>query len=185
MSEPIDSITWQPAENLRANHWNPNRIHKKEFTLLERSILSMGWIQPVLINSTGLIIDGFHRWRLSQDSKAVKKRYNGMVPTAVIDVPDDEAMVITIRVNRAKGSNVAYEMHRLVLDLLENHGWTVERLAKEIGASSHEVKTLAMDGLFVAKDIANWKYSNAWYPAEGPYGGIKGTEWAREQGLSV
>lgn len=185
MTDPIDAITWRDAGDLRANHWNPNRVHKPELRLLEHSLVTTGWIQPILINEHDLIIDGFHRWRLSQDSKKVSERWGGKVPTAVLPVDDPTAMAITVRINRAKGSHVAVEMHALVTDLLTTYGWSREQVAKEIGATLHEVDTLAQEGVFAAKGTANWSYSPAWYPAEGPYGGEKGTEWARERGLSA
>lgn len=185
MTDPIDAIAWVDGASLRANHWNPNRVHKPELRLLEHSLLTTGWIQPILANPTGLIIDGFHRWRLSQDSKVVRERWAGRVPVATLDVDDATAMAITVRINRAKGSHVAVEMHRLVHDLLTVHGWDREQVAKEIGATLHEVDALAQEGVFAAKGIKQWAYSQAWYPAEGPYGGEKGTEWARERGLSA
>jgi len=166
MKSPIDNIVWIEAEKLKANGWNPNRVHKPELKLLEHSLLSTGWIQPVLVNKNGMIIDGFHRWRLSQDSKAVIKEFGGKVPTAEIPVEDDEAMAITVRINRAKGTHVAVEMHRLVLQLLTDYGWSREKVAKEIGATLDEVDILAKEGVFAAKNIAKWAYSQAWYPAE-------------------
>lgn len=184
MTDPINNIEWRDVGDLRANHWNPNRVHKPELKLLEHSILTTGWIQPVLVNKYGLIIDGFHRWMLAQNSRKVRERWLGQVPCAVLDVEDDEAMAITVRINRAKGTHVAVEMHHLVHSLIEEHSWTVERISKEIGASKDEVAVLAQDGVFAARGIATWAYSNAWYPAEGPVGGTKGTEWARAQGLS-
>lgn len=166
VTDPIDRIEWRHAEHLRANHWNPNRVFKPEMRLLERSLLAQGWIQPILVNDGGLIIDGFHRWRLSQDSKAVVARWHGKVPCAVLYIPDDEAMAVTVRINRAKGTHVAVEMNRLVTDLLVEYGWPREKVAAEIGASLQEVDLLAQAGVFEAKGIDKWKYSPAWYPVE-------------------
>lgn len=166
MESPIDSIVWRDTSELKANGWNPNRVHKAELKLLELSLLKTGWIQPVLVNKNDMIIDGFHRWRLSQDSKAVKAEFGGKVPVAVLPVEDDEAMAITVRINRAKGTHVAVEMHKLVLQLLMDYGWTREQVAKEIGATLDEVDILAKEGVFAAKNIAKWAYSQAWYPVE-------------------
>lgn len=49
--DPIDTIVWTPAEELHPNDWNPNRVLTAELVLLERSLLSTGWIQPVLAAS--------------------------------------------------------------------------------------------------------------------------------------
>jgi ParB-like chromosome segregation protein Spo0J len=166
MHNPIDEIVWRDAKDLNANYWNPNRVHKQELRLLEHSLLTTGWIQPILINENNLIIDGFHRWRLSCDSKKIAEAFGGKVPTAMLKVDDAMAMAITVRINRAKGTHVAVEMHKLVHALLTQHYWSREQIAKEIGATLQEVDILAQDGVFAAKNIANWAYSQAWYPAE-------------------
>jgi ParB-like chromosome segregation protein Spo0J len=170
-NDPISTIEWRDATELHSNFWNPNRVHKPELRLLEHSLLSTGWIQPVLVNKNGMIIDGFHRWRLSQDSQAVKARYGGKLPVAVLPVENDVAMAITVRINRAKGTHVAVEMHKLALSLVEDYGWSREQIAKEIGAHINEVDLLLQDGVFTNKDIKNWAYSKAWYPGETKFDG--------------
>ena len=45
---PIDHIQWVPSDTLDPNAWNPNRVHKPELRLLERSLLKTGWVQPLL-----------------------------------------------------------------------------------------------------------------------------------------
>lgn len=164
--DPVDHIEWRRASSLRANGWNPNRVYKSEMKLLEFSIMETGWMQPLLINPDGVIIDGFHRWRLAQDSQKVKSRWQGLVPVAIIDVQEDEAMAITVRINRAKGTHVAVELHRLVHTLATQYDWSIERIASSIGGTRHEVETLAQEGIFAIKKIAKWKYSPAWYPIE-------------------
>lgn len=166
MSDPIDQITWVAATDLRANDWNPNRVFSPELKLLEHNLLSIGWVQPVLANRNNLIIDGFHRWRLTQDSTAIQGRWGGLVPVAFLDLADDEAMALTVRMNRAKGTHVAVHMHQLVARLLSDHAWTVERVQEAIGATRQEVETLAQEGVFALKKIDQWAYSKAWYPAE-------------------
>jgi ParB-like chromosome segregation protein Spo0J len=163
---PIDHIQWVQADTLHSNPWNPNRVHRRELTLLEHSLLSTGWIQPVLVNREGLIIDGFHRWRLTQDSKAVREAFGGYVPVAVLDVDRPAAMLMTIRINRAKGTHVALDMSRIVQELLDVHGMDPKVIAKEMGAGLDEVTLLAQQGVFAVRDIPNHQYSKAWYPAE-------------------
>jgi hypothetical protein len=165
-TDPIDRIQWVPVEDLDANGYNPNRVHKQELRLLERSLLSTGWIQPILVNTDMLIIDGFHRWRLSQDSKRIRERYRGRVPVAVLNIDRPAAMLMTVRVNRAKGTHVAVHMSAIVRELIEVHGLPPEQIADEMGATLDEVHLLAQDGVFAVKGIADWSYSPAWYPAE-------------------
>jgi ParB-like chromosome segregation protein Spo0J len=166
MSDPISNIEWRDAATLNANNYNPNIVFTPELRLLERSILLTGWIQPILITPDGTIIDGFHRSRLALDSVAVKARYGGKVPCAVIEVSRDKAMILTIRMNRAKGSHVAVRMSEIVRELIDVHHCDPQEVAIEIGATKDEIDLLYQDGVFKKKDIANHAYSRAWYPAE-------------------
>ncbi|WP_198428778.1 ParB N-terminal domain-containing protein [Nocardia bovistercoris] len=163
---PIDHIQWIPADTLDPNVWNPNRVHKPELRLLERSLLSTGWIQPLMVSRERIIIDGFHRWRLSQDSAAVRKRWRGRVPVAVLDVDRPTAMLMTIRINRAKGTHAAIEMSAIVRELLETHHMDPAQIAQEIGGTRAEVDLLAQEDVFAARGINKWAYSPAWYPKD-------------------
>jgi hypothetical protein len=71
---------------------------------------------------------------------------------------------MTIRINRAKGTHVAVEMHKIVAELIEDFGLDRKTIAAEIGGTTEEVDLLAQEGVFAAKKIHNWAYSQAWYP---------------------
>lgn len=164
MIDPISRIKWLKTDYLNANWWNPNRVHKLEFELLKHSLLSTGWIQPILVNVNFMIIDGYHRWRLSCDDPDVRERWGGKVPCAILDVDDTEAKVITVRINRAKGTHIAVGMSDLVKQLVNDEGCDPDWVAAQIGADRHEVDVLLAESVFDIKDIQNWQYSNAWYP---------------------
>lgn len=166
MTDPINNIVWLDAASLKANHYNPNVVMNVELRLLERSIMQTGWIQPILVNTNRIIIDGFHRWSLSKISESLKERYNGQVPCAVLDIPDWKAMVLTVRINRAKGSHVAFKMSALVKELVEKHKVEPEQIAIEMGATDDEVNLLLQENVFKQRDIQNYKYSKAWKPVE-------------------
>jgi hypothetical protein len=168
-TDPIDSIRWVAASELEANPWNPNRVHKPELALLEQSILLTGWIQPVLVSREKMIIDGFHRWRLSLDSEPVRSRYGGLLPVAVLDVDRASAMLLTVRINRAKGSHGSVHMSTLVRSLLEL-GIPRDRIKREMGATDLELDLLSAADLFVARDSKSHAYSPSWYPVEVPQG---------------
>lgn len=164
--DPILRIEWIDAADLRANAWNPNVVLTSELRLLETSILRTGWVQPVLISREGTIIDGYHRWRLSQDSSALRKRYDGKVPCARLDVTEEEAKMLTVRINRAKGTHVAVRMAELVQELIDDHGCLPEEVAAGIGATAEEVDLLYQNSIFKSRNLADAPYSKAWYPAE-------------------
>ena len=166
MNDPINNIVWLKAHDLKANHYNPNVVLNSELRLLERSILQTGWIQPILVNTNGVIIDGFHRWSLSKLSEELQSRYKGKVPCAVLDIPDWKAMVLTVRINRAKGTHIAFKMSGLVRELVNTHKIPPEQVVIELGATDEEVNLLLQENVFKQKDIQNWKYSKAWKPVE-------------------
>lgn len=164
--EPLSNVEWRDAASLNGNDYNPNVVFTPELQLLERSILLTRWVQPVLITRDGTIIDGFHRTQLSIVSKALRERYDGRVPCAVLDVDRPTAMILTIRMNRAKGTHVAVKMSAIVHELLDVHFYDPQELMAEIGATKEEIEMLRQDGVFSAKKIPDHAYSKAWYPAE-------------------
>ena len=164
--EPVENIKWIDCDLLKANHYNPNRVMNAEMNLIEKSILQTGWIQPILVNKNNIIIDGFHRWTLSRLSVSLKEKYHNKVPCAVLDVSDVEAMMITVRINRAKGTHLAFRMSEYIRELVEKHKVPMDKLAQDIGATFDEIQLLMKSDVFEAKDIENWTYSEAWFPAE-------------------
>jgi hypothetical protein len=184
MKHPIDNITWLPATSLSANHYNPNYCMDPELVLLERSLVVFGWMQPVLVQaSERWIIDGFHRWRLAAVSKALLARDGGLVPCALLDLPLHRCMMMTVAINRAKGTHGAVEMSRLVRALIDEHGCDPQEVALGIGATRAEVDLLYQNDLFKSRNLATYRYSKAWVPAEsgkGNPGGKKGAAMMAE-----
>ncbi len=164
MKDPIDRIEWLTAGELRANHYNPNVVLNAELKLLEFSILNTGWLQPILVNTGRVIIDGFHRWSLAKSSKALMAKYAGLVPCAVLDIPDWQAMLMTVRINRAKGTHLAFRMADLVKAVVNDHAVAEDIVAAEIGATPAEVRLLLTPDVFARKDIQSHEYSKAWEP---------------------
>jgi ParB-like chromosome segregation protein Spo0J len=167
--DPISKIEWLEAARLTANDYNPNVVFSPELKLLERSIVLQGWTQPVLIGREGdtlTIIDGFHRTRLALDSKRIKDKYRGLVPCAVLAVTRPEAMLLTIRMNRAKGTHLAPRMAAIVKELLEVHQIDAKRIADEIGATAKEIELLSADTIWKQRNLKDYAYSKAWYPIE-------------------
>lgn len=164
MSDPIDEIQWVDSADLSANDYNPNVVFTPELKSLEKNILEIGWVQPIIASTSKVIIDGFHRTMLSRDSKALKLKYKGKVPCVLFDIPRDQAMILTVRMNRAKGSHIAVRMSAMVQELIDDHKWEAKKLAAELGATKKEIDLLYQDGVFKMRNIKDYKYSKAWYP---------------------
>lgn len=163
-TEPISQVKWVDARELQANDYNPNVVLSPELKLLEFSLLKQGWIQPILISEDNIIIDGFHRYWISTNNKAVIEKYKYFIPVVILKLTEAERMLLTIRINRAKGNHIAFKMHEIVYKLIKKHKIPTETISKEIGASKKEVELLAKKDVFEVLDIQNHKYSKAWLP---------------------
>jgi ParB-like chromosome segregation protein Spo0J len=165
-SDPLFNIQIVDAKDLKPNHWNPNRVLKSEYDLLVNNMLTLGWVQPIIINTNNMIIDGFHRWRIAQDIDSIKEKYKGKVPVVVLDIDDRQAMIYTIRMNRAKGVHASNGMQAIAKKLVNEYKMTKEQLEYELGMSSTEVDLLLSDSVLTARNSKDWKYNKAWYPIE-------------------
>ena len=162
---PISNVEWVDVEKLSANDYNPNVVFSKEMELLKFSLLKQGWIQPVLVTQDYVIIDGFHRSSLAKADKEVAAMTNGKVPVVIMNLTEPERMLLTIRINRAKGSHVAVKMSDIIKSLVNDHGMPVKDICKEIGATKDEVELLMMENVFKKHNVdKESKYSKAWVP---------------------
>lgn len=160
--QPIDNIQWKDVDTLKSNDYNPNFVLRPEMLLLKSSLLKQGWIQPILINKEGIVIDGFHRSYLAREDADVRAMTDGKVPCAVIDITQAEAKMLTVRINRAKGVHSAPKMHELVSDLYHNHKLTIAQLCEGLGATKDEIDLLLKENVFKKLDIENHKFTEGW-----------------------
>lgn len=162
---PISNVEWVDVSKLSANDYNPNVVYSKEMELLKLSILKNGWIQPILVTQDYVIIDGFHRASLAKADKAVAALTKGKVPCVVMNLSEPERMLLTIRINRAKGSHIAVKMSDIIKSLVNDYGIPIDEICNQIGATKDEIELLLMDSVFKKYDITKEsKYSKAWVP---------------------
>lgn len=173
-SHPLANIVWLSTDNLSANDYNPNVVITPELKLLKFSLLRQGWIQPVLVAKEQhedqvnyVIIDGFHRSTLARVDAEVRAMTGGQVPCCILEMTVPERMLLTVRINRAKGSHVAAKMHDMIKSLVNDYAYPVDKIAEEIGATKHEIDTLMLDDVFVAYNSKDHVYSQAWEPVPG------------------
>jgi len=159
---PIDRIEWIDAKDLKMNDYNPNTVVKQELKLLEFSILKNGWIQPILISEDRTVIDGFHRALLSKTSEKVIKAFKGQVPCVVMDIDEKDRMMLTIRINRAKGTHNGYKMHKIVHKLKNELNVKEQEIMEQLGMSKKELDLLSLDGVFERLEIGSHEYSMSW-----------------------
>jgi ParB-like chromosome segregation protein Spo0J len=146
-NEPVDFVKWILAENVVANDYNPNKVAPPEMELLEISIMNDGYTQPVVTFPNGdkvEVVDGFHRTRVSKESKIVRERVMGFTPTVIIRKEQsnkNDRIASTIRHNRARGKHQVDAMSEIILEL-KNRNWKNERIARELGMDEEEILRL-------------------------------------------
>lgn len=138
--QPISRVEWVPRERLHANNYNPNKVPKIELDLLAQSILTSGWTQPIVVDNEDQIIDGFHRWTVS-DRPEIAALTAGCIPIVRLNGTRREQMLATIRHNRARGQHSIAPMAAIVRELRDD-GMTEEEIWDELRMEDEEVERL-------------------------------------------
>lgn len=165
-AEPVDFVRWVPNPLVHANDYNPNSVAPPEMKLLEHSIMSDGYTQPIVSwpkDGEYEVVDGFHRHRVGKESDFVRSRVHGYLPVVKINIErqdKNDRMAATIRHNRARGEHRVDSMADIVIEL-KRRFWSDEKIAKELGMEADEVLRLTqvtgLAGLF-----ADREFSEAW-----------------------
>lgn len=170
-NEPVDFVKWILCENVVANDYNPNKVAPPEMELLEISIMNDGYTQPVVTfpkENHVEVVDGFHRTRVSKESKIVRERVKGYTPTVIIrkeQQDKNDRIASTIRHNRARGKHQIDAMSEIILEL-KNRNWKNERIARELGMDEEEILRLCqitgLEDIFKDDDFSkSWESSDS------------------------
>lgn len=173
--QPLAGLRWLLRDELTANMYNPNSVAPFELELLKVSLLEDGWTQPIVAfqrdakKKSGKgwleIIDGFHRWTLSEDPQ-VFSLTDGMVPVVVVMGKSvSDRMMSTVRHNRARGRHGVEHMANMVRYLVEKEGLKPEELVARLGMEMEEVERLLIHTGMPTKVTAEGAvFSKAWKP---------------------
>lgn len=161
---PVNNVIWVSVDKIEANDYNPNHVAKKEMDLLQLSIESDGFTQPIVVwkreDGTYEVVDGFHR-------HLVGKERLGMDKLPVVVVGDDrtgrgDRISSTIRHNRARGKHKVDSMSEIVVELSKRN-WSDKRIAKELGMDADEVLRLKqVSG--ISELFEDQEFSKSWIP---------------------
>lgn len=157
---PVSYVIWVESDLVYANDYNPNTVAVPEMELLELSIKSDGFTQPIVTFKTEKgyeVVDGFHRHLVG------KKMGLSHLPVVVIKkerTGKNDRVASTIRHNRARGKHRIEAMSEIVADLGKRN-WSDKKIGKELGMDPDEVLRLkqitGLTELFADKD-----FSTAW-----------------------
>ena len=160
-NHPVSKVIWMDSQKIQANDYNPNKVAPPEMKLLELSIESDGYTQPIVtwLREDGVyeVVDGFHR-HLVGKKLGLKK-----LPIVVINTDrsdKSDRISSTIRHNRARGKHIVQAMSDIVIEL-KNRNWKNERIARELGMEEDEVLRLCqITGL--ASLFKDEEFSKSW-----------------------
>lgn len=158
---PISHVKWVPVDLVQANDYNPNSVAPPEMQLLEHSIRSDNYTQPIVtwLREDGIyeVVDGFHRHLVG------KKLGFSHLPVVVINndrADKGDRISATIRHNRARGKHRVDAMSEIIVDL-SRRNWSDEKISKELGMEQDEVLRLKqVSGL--AELFQDEEFSEAW-----------------------
>lgn len=172
--EPVDLVRWVPADLVAGNDYNPNSVAPPEMELLEHSIRSDGYTQPIVAFKNGdryEVVDGFHRHRVGKEVADVRAKLQGYLPVVIVNQGRDglgDRMAATIRHNRARGKHAIQAMSDIVVDL-SRRGWADSRIGKELGMEPDEVLRLKqVTGLADLFKDAEFSRAWDWRPNDSP-----------------
>lgn len=166
-NEPVDCVLWVKNTDTEANDYNPNVVAPPEMKLLELSISSDGYTQPVVtwIREDGKmeVIDGFHRNRIGKESLEVMMRVQGYLPVTIVNHNRNDRgdrISSTIRHNRARGKHVIGKMSDIVVEL-KRRNWSTDKICKHLGMDPDEVLRLCqITGL--SELFSDQDFSKSW-----------------------
>jgi ParB-like chromosome segregation protein Spo0J len=148
-----------PANAVRPAKWRANYVLRPDLKLLKQSLEEYGWIYPIIVRKAdSTIIDGFHRWLLYQPDEKVLVLW--------VDCDEIDAMIMHVRLNRARGEIVNRYLSKLVRRVLRSRKYTDEEVRQKLGMTYDELDVLADGTLLKIKKIAEHKYSKSWVPVE-------------------
>ncbi len=139
-NQPVSRVRWVPRGRLRSNLYNPNAVAPPELDLLELSIVEDGWTQPLVVLPDDTIVDGFHRWTVS-DRPRVRLMTDGLVPVVTVDADPMHRMMSTIRHNRARGTHAVLRMAEIVRTMRDT-GLAAEEICQRLGMEDEELERL-------------------------------------------
>lgn len=158
-----------PLSSLRAPSWGSTYLLRPDKSLLRMSLMESGWLQPLVVRlADQMIIDGTKRWDISSSEDKFLSRHGNMVPVVYHDVDEIDAMVIHVRLNRARGNIHPVGLSAIMKKIVYSGKYDETELSSIFVMSDDEVDLLLSSGLLKKKNWEKYEYSRAWVPIEVP-----------------
>jgi ParB-like chromosome segregation protein Spo0J len=164
--QPVGQVKWVTRESLKPNDYNPNKVAPPELELLIISIVEDGWTQPIVALNDGTIVDGFHRYTVSEDPRILRMT-GGMVPVVFIEADPYHVKMSTVRHNRARGTHAVVPMAKIVSEMI-NDGLPMKELKERLGMEREEIVRLCdKSGMPKRASKGMEGFNQSWKPSRG------------------
>jgi ParB-like chromosome segregation protein Spo0J len=161
-------IEYTAFDSIKPADWRVNYVLKPDMELLRLSMNECGWLQPIIVRAEDMtIIDGTHRWVIAAE-KTFQRKHGDTIPVLFFDVDEIDAMVMHVRLNRARGDIFAKPFSKLLKQIVLSDKYSSEDLEEMLVMSPDEVDLMLAGGLLKQRKIPNHQYSRAWVPVEAP-----------------
>ena len=156
-----NEIEYLDTAKIKPNNYNPNFMPPVLFSSLTDGIKNNKFFGAIIVNKSGIIIDGEHRYL------ALKKLGAKKIPCIIEDVSDDQAKILTIRINRERGFLTPLETGNVLKSLEKSIPLDV--LAKKIDIPEKEISLLMaikydplLDNDSIDQSVFSWVEIEHW-----------------------
>lgn len=118
---------------------NPNKMSDEMFNMLVEAMRSEGFLQPVLINSEGLLFDGHHRFYAAQ---IVGDGADISIPCVEKTMDNLRGTALGIGMNRLRGELSLADTSTVLQELARDGAFNYDELSLLSGFTTDELETL-------------------------------------------
>lgn len=120
-----------------------------------------GWTSPIVALPSGEIVDGFHRWTISEDPD-IWSLTDGLVPVVRVEPDRSHQKMTTIRQNRARGQHGVLPMAEIVRSLVDD-GLSTDEIRERLQMEPEEVDRL-IDASGMPNRAGDDQLGRGWVP---------------------
>jgi hypothetical protein len=159
--------------SLRPARWATTHLLRPDERLLIQSMSDWGWLQPLVVRAEDrTIIDGNLRWVIAKEERPVSAKVGEDVPVVWVSCDEVDAMVLHVRLNRARGMQVATKLSSLLKWVAASGKYDARAIKNMLVMTGEEYEVLADGQYLKRKSIKEHSYSRGWVPVEAPKPGV-------------
>ena len=163
------SIETVHIDSLKPAPWASSHLLRPDERLLLQSLADWGWLQPLVVRvEDRTIIDGNLRWVVAKEQKPVIAKVGDQVPVVWVSCDEVDAMIMHVRMNRARGMVVATKLSALLKWVIASNKYD-RRTVQNLLVMTNEEYDVLVEGYYLKrKSIKEHNYSRGWVPVEAP-----------------